>query len=260
MLGRKQAVHNDQWVRRFQDIEKYVSQDEVDHMVDVAVDDIRLKTKGLNVAYGWSGGKDSIALQFVMDQAGIDQAMFARSNLEYPAFIQWIEKYKPAGLKTVNTGQDLHWLALNPSMLFPRDSKTAAKWYRMIQHKAQEWYYKRNKLDAIILGRRTADGNYTGKQGQNIYTNKQGITRYSPLRDWKHEHVLGLIHYYRLPLPPIYDWPNGFKVGTGPWAARKYTQSVKQGWREVYSIDPSIVEQAAEYIITARMFLLEGAS
>ena len=40
------------------------------------------------------------------------------------------------------------------------------------------------------------------------------FTRFSPIRHWTHEDVLAVAHYYDAPLPPFYDWPNGFIVGT----------------------------------------------
>ena len=49
-------------------------------------------------------------------------------------------------------------------------------------------YYKEHQLEILLLGRRKADGNYVGKD--NIYTNSSGITRYSPLAEWR----LSLIH------------------------------------------------------------------
>ena len=41
-------------------------------------------------------------------------------------------------------------------------------------------------------------------------TDGKGITRFSPLSDWSHEHILAFIHYHQLPLPPIYGWANGY--------------------------------------------------
>jgi len=159
----------------------------------------------------------------------------------------------PTGLQVINTGQDLPWLVKNLAMLFPRDAKLVAKWYRVVQHRGQERFFKEQGLDLLALGRRHADGNYTGKDG--VYINARGITRWSPIRHWTHEEVLAFCHYQDMPLPPIYDWPRGWIVGTGPWAARTYTEDDEQGWSETYIIDPSVVEGAAEHIPSAREFL-----
>lgn len=43
--------------------------------------------------------------------------------------------------------------------------------------------------------------------------------------------------------------------GTHPWAARQWTGSVENGWREVYEIDESIVREAAKVIDSAADFL-----
>ena len=109
------------------------------------------------------------------------------------------------------------------------------------------------QLDILLLGRRKADGNYVGKG--NIYTNSSGITRYSPLAEWRHEDILAYIHYYDVKLPPIYDWEKGYLCGTHPWPARQYMETEQQGWREMYAIDKAIVENAAQHFEGARKFL-----
>lgn len=139
-------------------------------------------------------------------------------------------------------------------MLFPKSSRTASRWFAIVQHRAQAEYYKARGLDMILLGRRRTDGNYCGKGG-NIYTDRKGITRYSPLADWKHEEVLAYIHYYDVPMPPVYGWPNGYLCGTHPWPARQWTGSEERGWAEVYQIDPDIVTEAARKFPGAKKFL-----
>lgn len=179
--------------------------------------------------------------------------MIGVCELEYPAFRAWIEAHRPAECEIVNVGLGLDWLASHEELLFPDTAAKAARWFSIVQHKAQREYFRRQSLDVILLGRRRADGNYTGG---GIYTDGKGVTRYSPLADWKHEHVLAYIHYHDLPLPPIYGWKNGFLCGTHPWPARQYTNG--NGWQEIYEIDPGIVTAAAEKIESARLFLEGG--
>ena len=124
----------------------------------------------------------------------------------------------------------------------------------MVQHRGQARYYKAHDLDMLLLGRRRADGNYVGK-GSNIYTDGNGVTRYSPLSDWSHEAILAFIHYHKVPVPPIYEWKNGYSCGTHPWPARQWTGSVENGWKEVFEIDRRIVIDAAKTIPSAREFL-----
>ena len=143
-----------------------------------------------------------------------------RTDRRDPAFAAWIEEHKPASCEVINTHQDIDWLVKHQEMLFPKDSAAAGRWFSIVQHRAQREYFKAHELDVIILGRRRADGNYVGRNS-NIYTDGKGVTRFSPLAAWKHEHILAYIHYHQLPLPPIYGWKNGYLCGTVLAAAEK---------------------------------------
>ena len=253
-LGRKQNIKNDAWLEAVANIEAAVSRQELDALVDATVEDIRAKTSGKIAAYAWSGGKDSIVLDKLCEMAGVTSSMIGVCNLEYPAFMKWVDENKPDGCEVINTGQDLEWLSKHPEMLFPQNSTTAARWFSIVQHRAQREYFAERDLDIIILGRRRADGNYVGRNS-NIYTDGKGVTRYSPLADWSHEHILAFIHYHRLPLPPIYGWHNGYLCGTHPWPARQWTGSEENGWREVYNIDKEIVITAAERLPGAKAYM-----
>ena len=250
-LGRKQRIDNSAWLEAVATIEEAVSRAELDELTAATVADIKAVTAGKCAAYAWSAGKDSIVLGKLCEAAGVTDSMIGVCNLEYPAFAAWIEKHKPAGCEVINTHQDIDWLVKHQEMLFPKDSAAAGRWFSIVQHRAQREYFKAHELDVIILGRRRADGNYVGRNS-NIYTDGKGVTRFSPLAAWKHEHILAYIHYHQLPLPPIYGWKNGYLCGTHPWPARQWTGSIENGWREVYDIDPGIVLAAAEKIDSAR--------
>lgn len=254
MLKRKQNASNDEWLKAVENIGTIVSKKEIVELAEKTVAEIKHKTADKKCAYAWSAGKDSIVLGDICEKAGITDSMIAICNLEYPAFIKWVEDNKPKGCMVINIGYDLEWLAKHQSLLFPQESATAAHWFAIVQHKAQRQYFKEKNLDMILLGRRKADGNYVGR-GDNLYTDGKGVTRYSPLSDWSHEHLLAYIHYNKLSLPPIYKWKNGYLCGTHPWPARQWTGSVENGWQEVYDIDKSIVIEAAEYISSAKAFL-----
>lgn len=253
-LGRKQRISNDDWLSAIASIEESVFLQEMQEISEKAIQSIREATDGKRAAYAWSAGKDSIVLGKLCEDAGVHDSMIGVCNLEYPAFMQWVEQNKPAGCEIINTQQDINWLAKHPEMLFPQDSTTAARWFHIVQHRAQSKYFKEHSLDVLILGRRRADGNYVGRNS-NSYTDRNGVTRFSPLADWKHEHILAYIHYNNLPLPPIYGWKNGYLCGTHPWPARQWTGSKENGWKEVYDIDSSIVESAAAVIPEAEAFL-----
>lgn len=257
MIRRKQSSAQDEWEATLRSIRGggYPAA-RLDRLIDKTVTEVRRVTAGKRVAFAWSGGKDSIALEYVMRQAGITDCVMGMCNLEYPAFLQWVTANMPLGLEVINTGQDLEWLAAHPEMLFPQKSDIAAKWFKAVQHTAQARYYAKHRLEVIVLGRRRADGNYLGAAGANIYTNAQKVTRYSPIGEWQHEDILALVELKTGGnWPPIYSWPRGFQVGTHAWAARQWCGSIENGWREVQSIDADIVRIAADYIPSARRFL-----
>lgn len=230
-----------------------VSEAHIDALVDWTIGEIARTLGGRTAGFGWSGGKDSQALRYVAELAGYPECVLAITNLEYPEFLRWATDNMPWGLTIVDNGWDLDWLAANPGMLFPPDSRTAARWFKGVQHFGQERWLRRFGVDVIMLGRRLSDGNYTGPAGEIIYTNRRGVTRYSPLADWTHEEALALLVYKRLSLAPNYRWPRGFRVGTGPWPARQWTDG--HGWDEVWAIDQSIVVEAARQIESATRFM-----
>lgn len=254
VLGRKQRVTNEAWLEVFGKIEHLVPREQLDEKVRKTVEEIMAETKGKKAAFAWSAGKDSLVLEQICYMAGINSCVLVISNMEYQAFLEWVEGHKPAELEIINTGQDLEWLAKHEQMLFPQNSQIASQWFHIVQHRGQAKYYKAKELDMLLLGRRRVDGNYVGK-GSNIYTDGKGVTRYSPLADWSHEDILAFIHYYKVAMPPIYDWKKGYLCGTHPWAARQWTGSVENGWSEVYEIEPNIVEEAAKVIPSAKKFL-----
>jgi len=249
MIPRKQRAEHEDWVKAYAQIDEVVTKQEIDNLVDRTVENIKSTVEGKMAAYGWSGGKDSIALGYVSEAAGIQNCVLALSQLEFRKFEEWIRKFAPPGLEIMRTEHDMRWLSENQGMLFPQKANVLGKWYKIVQHTVQERYFRKHKLSFILLGRRKADGNFSGEN--NIYTNKRGIRRYSPIADWSHEQVLALVKHYNLPLPPIYEWPRGWRVGTGPWPARPGTKNHEQGWLETCQVQPELVIEAADYGITS---------
>ncbi len=105
MLGRKQRIKNDEWIEALGKIEQTVSRKELAQLVDKTVKNIKKKTKGKKAAYAWSGGKDSLVLGEICQQAGISSCVLVICNLEYKAFTEWVEAHKPPELSVINTGR-----------------------------------------------------------------------------------------------------------------------------------------------------------
>lgn len=207
----------------------------------------------------WSGGKDSIAVEAVSAWAGFTRSFIAVTHLEYTDFMEWVLDRQKEGQhdEVGGGGIDLHlewmdkfnwdWMSRHQQMMFPRNGREAGKWFVAVQHAGQRSYAKRHGVDLMLTGRRTSDGNYCGNPsplGGHEYRDPKGFQRYSPISDWSHEDVLACLAVTGHDLPPVYRYPRGFTVATGPWAKRK-VGSDHQGWSEVFASEPSIVEEAA---------------
>lgn len=252
----KQHASHESWVAALETVWTRLTAEHVERRLQEAAG--RVRSLPGRVAYAWSGGKESIVLEAVCNQARVEECILAICDLEFPEFLSWATDHMPPGLTVVNTGHDLHWLAAHPEMLFPSTAALAARWFRTVQHAGQRGYFRKQSLDWLLLGRRRGDGNYVGKPGEWSYRDRHGVVRASPLHDWTNDEVLGAIRLLDLPLAPCYRWPRGFHVGTGPWPARQWLPTVTAGWEEIHAIDPTVVAEAAAVIASARDFL-DGA-
>lgn len=252
MLGRKQNITNEQFRECAENAHKYITREQLDQKIEQTIKRISDFCMGKNVAYAWSGGKDSIVLADICQKAGINQGVFGRCNLEYSEFISWAMENKPNSVKVYNSGQDLKWLAEHQQFLFPQ-GKNLSQWYHLVQHACENRYYKDNNLDIICLGRRKIDGNFTGKNGVTKKANGQVI--FAPIYDWSHEEIFAYITYKDLAMPPIYDWEDGYKEGTHAWNETKMGKNISDSWRRVYDIEPQIVICASQYFDSAKQYL-----
>lgn len=252
VIGTKHRSTNDQWLYAAWHIEELVSEKEVETYADWAKERIEKMTRGKHAAFAYSGGKDSIVLADLCRQVGINEGYFAYCDLDYPAFIDWIRKNKPAGVTMMHTGYDLDWLAEHQELIFARGA-IGQRWHMISQRGPFTKMFFDNNLDVLLMGHRTIDANVCGSEG--LIKKNTGEVRYAPLHDWPHELLLGYIHYHKLPLPPIYGWKDGYTQGTHAWPERDYCDTLEQGYREVYNIDPDIIIKAAEKIPSAADFL-----
>lgn len=245
-LKAKSAYNDADVTRVWRNIEDHVTADAAQQAVEAAAAEVRDRVANVNRAvYGWSGGKDSIALQVVMEAAGVKRAVLGIvGQLEFVDYLHWVRAHAPSGLN-VFSNQDLtlDWLASEKAQryLFPATSSDGYFWTMAGTRRAQRMYQDLHKPDVQIFGRRTQDGNVVGADG---FYKGGGILSYSPIRDWTHEMVLAVCHYYDRPLPPTYDWPSGWTAGTGPWPGRRVGDE-HESWRQTYAIEPAAVRAAA---------------
>ncbi len=254
VLGRKQNLSpdgEDLWWDVIDHIEDYVSREELAEWEEKTKARIRETISGKAAGYSWSGGKDSIVLAGLCKDLGITKSQCLITDLEYPAWRKWMEENRPDGCELVYVGFDLDFLAENQDLIFA-NGKTKQKWNRLVQRSHFLEFMANNNLDVLMIGHRTIDGNFCGKNG--IVERKSGEILFAPLYDWPHEVIFAYMRYHGIEIPFIYRWYRGFYEGTHWWPYR-YADSVEQGYREVYDIDPSVVIAAAEKIDSARAFL-----
>lgn len=253
VLGRKQVSRNEDWLNAMAHIEELISPEEVRDYADRAIERIARESTSKKAAYAWSAGKDSIVLGELCKKAGVTDCFFGHCDLEFPAYLSWALAHKPDGCEVINTGIDLTWMAKHLGLLFVDDAESLNMWYGKLQRKTFTTYFEEHGADLIIVGHRVMDGNTCGKDG--FIRKKSGETRFAAIADWPHEAVLGYLHYNGLELPPTYDWPDGWVYGPTPWPIWGRPKDHEDGFRIIYDLDPSIVEQAAAKIPAARAFL-----
>lgn len=254
-LGFKQKESNQRFKYVWNNITSIVTKEELDNHIQLTLFKMNSVLNGKRYGLAWSGGKDSVVVDFLLKQfnESYPSCIGMTKGLEYPEFMQFVTLNMPNDLKVYMTKHDVVWLSNNLDWLFP-NTKQAAKWFKAVQHSAQNSFFKDKNLEVLVTGRRKKDYNYCGQNG--LYKNKNTkVVRYSPIYDWTHEMTLACIKYYNLPLAPFYSWLNGWVVGSGNWAARQWCGSIKNGWNEIYQIDKTVVQNAAKHIESAKQFL-----
>ena len=228
-----------------------VTADEAFEAVELAAAEVRETVGRKRAVYGWSAGKDSIAMQPVMEAAGIERSLLGIiPKLEWREYLLWVREHAPESLTVIgNTDLDLPWLGRpeNRHLVFPRNSKDGYFWTLAGTRRAQNVYQEKYAPEVQIYGRRKADGNVCGDERGISKAKSSGVVSYNPIRDWSHELTLAVIRHFGLSLPPVpYERPHGWSAGTGAWAGRR-VGSIEESWDETYLIEPGVVRKAAHF-------------
>jgi 3'-phosphoadenosine 5'-phosphosulfate sulfotransferase (PAPS reductase)/FAD synthetase len=261
VLSNKASYADEDVHRVWRNIEDYVSEDEAQQAVEAAVAETKdvISPIRSKVAYGWSGGKDSVALEVVMEKAGVKPCMLGLVGaLEWRGYLKWVSENAPAGLTVFsNDSVTLEFLAdpYNHKYVFPDNSTDGYWWTLQSTRRAQREYQRLYSPELQIYGRRTQDGNYIGSGAYGIFE-AGGIRQYSPIRDWPHEMVLAVIRYYGKSLPPIpYEAPYGWTTGTGGWPGRRYGEDWEESFYITGKIEIERLKEASPHFAAAKRAL-----
>jgi len=225
----------------------YISEEELDEFVGRAVRRIEKAQKdiGPRLFVGWSGGKDSQVLyHLALAQLGIRDGFIivVEPTFEFTTFVDFLAKHTPPGVIRTDRGLSWDWLRKNPTAFWPgrvgreksfsKDSTTGMS----MNWRAQRLFFKKYNLDAVLLGRRTIDGNHVGN-GEGFNRSKDGYTVVNPIYDWPHEAVFAYMAKHDLKLPAFYAIEGGFKLGGVAWplASREDTMRLEPSILTKYS-------------------------
>lgn len=269
--GQRTPQHLDLYPKVAAHIDKLVPLDWMMHRVGEAaqrisdgMDWLDAERPGSDAFYGWSGGKDSLALACVIAATDHDMpSMHCRApKLMLPRDLEWLDANAPANCAVYDVPIDLDWLAEpehERDFLFPFQDYG---W--MIFHlEAQERHRKDGGFGMMIFGRRTQDRNMIRRNsdGLPLFVRKDGTGILNPLADWIVEEVMACIHYFHeggtANMPAHYHrggarggWASGFSA----WPAnlRPPWQTKADLFAYVAKDDRSVVEEAAEHFEAAR--------
>lgn len=214
VLGRKDKVTFQQFVSVWDNIEQYVSREEAATLVMGAVASIREVCQGKKVGYAWSGGKDSVALQYIVEQyqKGLP-CVFCTSGDEGNDMMRFVEEHKPSNLE-IYTVPEMSADMLRKhrdNLWFFNPKANISFWYKFVRWNGQAAFEKKHGIECMLFGRRTQDKNFCG--GPNGMYYKNGTLRFNPIKDWKHEDVMAVIHYFMNDnLPPVYRDPKNLHM------------------------------------------------
>lgn len=244
----------------YQRIEEIVSTDRLDVLTNAALYRMRQEYDHSEEAgYLWSMGKDSVALQWLCEEAGITKSymVLPHKSLEWPINDNWWDRCKPAELRITRIEEisaELYYPGERwHEHLFarPHGQEVSDEWYQLKWPYMRAWPVEEN-LKVTFAGRRTKDGNFCGPDGR--YELKNGVVVSNPMYDWTHEELLAFLKYHKIELPPSYWLPQGFE-GTSHWWTDYESDSQYAGWLDLAEHDPVLPRRYQDVFPEARKAL-----
>lgn len=220
-------------------------------------------SKYKNICLGYSGGKDSIAIQSLLDKAKIKYtAIIWQTMFQFPENQKWIKEHGPEGLVFQKIDRpNVEDLKADNSLLFSM-TKEADNTYMRYKWSSQRKYLSKQKFDLFVTGRRIAESNNCGKKNDNFVRKGKEYDSFSPIATWSSEEVFAYLKYNNIDLPWQYvNTINGFAYGSVAWTERRrfghLYSTLKDRLNEVYDADKSVLMDLRNDISEIDVFLKE---
>lgn len=229
MLGRKTSNKHEDWLKAWDDAKKAMDVERSEKLIKTALS--RLPDNLDNCVYGWSGGKDTLALEIIINRAGECRCCHGTigKQWEYPSFNKYVKKHMPDNCVVYDFAITDEWLMKHPKLIFPETHKEVVRWYEICNQAAFYGYGKDTNAEHILLGHRVIDGNQcVSKKAGKIY----------PIFDFSHEDLFCILACNNVELPEFYFYPNGFYQGTHAWIMRV---GGTKAMEDVWKIDKSLL-------------------
>ena len=262
-LRDKTHARSSEWAYAFEHIEDFISRQEVVERFQQTVELTAKVTRGHKCGFGWSGGKESVVLEDIMQRLGIKTCCIGfNSCLSYPSFVRYVSTHMPQGCEVFDFAERINWKTMQEKGMeaFSDDLREYSHWINISDRTAYPEFCKRNGIDMFIMGKRKGDNNICGKAPWYITTAKnRPYVTFSPMAEWTTEEVLGYIRYFKggyRALAPQYTYRNGWHNGSdSPIYLDLEGRTRHQMWADVWMNSHELVERAAEYIDSAREYI-----
>ena len=245
MLGTKKRVKQADWVSAWEaarrDAETPQGRARAERLIEIGASRVPADSR----FYAWSGGKDALALEAIVNAAGVERGVIGTSGVryEYSSFIEFVRENKPDNVVVRDFGVTPEFLNEHPRLVFPEAYKDAYWWYVHENQRSFYSYAKEIGAENAILGHRRIDGNMV-RDGVMV---KDGVRKVFPMYDFSHEDVFLLVAYQGKELPGLYFFGDGFHEGTHTFLRR--SGGAGKCLPEIYAYDPDVLLRNADIVI-----------
>ena len=166
------------------------------------------QTKDGEVAVSFSGGKDSLVVLDLAVRAGVSNAVFCDTTLEFDETVAYVKKIKTYyGIDIEIVRSELDFFNLIKKIGLP--SRRARWCCDVFKFAPITEYGKKKGIRVFVTGLRTAESNRRKLYSVIDKNPMMSFVQFNPLLRWSDEEIWEYIKSYNLPYHPLYD--KGFK-------------------------------------------------